>query len=102
MTTEGIPQHDYILRLLERMQEKIEMLAANDVAHAAEIRSIKEDLREAIEKLDLRVKPVEGFVDNFITANRFIKMLIAAVVALGGFLSAYAILKEQIWAFFSK
>lgn len=102
MTTTDDPRQDYVLRLLERMQEKIETLAMNDIAHATEIRSIKEDLKEAIMKLDERVKPVEGFVDHFITANKFIKLLIAAVVTIGGFLSAFAIFKEQIWHLFTK
>lgn len=102
MTTTEDPRQDYVLHLLERMQEKIEKLALNDMAHAAEIRAIKDDLREAISKLDERVKPVEGFVDHFVTANKFIKLLIAAVVAIGGFLSAFAIFKEQLWQLFTK
>ena len=91
------PQWLHLLSIMDRMERKLEGLLAHDIEHANEIRSIKEDLREAKTTLDSRLSPVEQFVNNWATASRFIKYVIGALVTLGAVITAISVIKEKLW-----
>jgi hypothetical protein len=92
-----------LFAVLDRMQAKVDLLIVNEVDHAGDIRSIKEDLVEAKEKakevkinLEARMEPMETFFRSWNAFNVFIKIAFGIIVSLGALLTAMAIIKDKL------
>ena len=87
----------HLYAVLDRMQAKVDVLLTNDIGHTSEIRSLREDIKEAKADLDTRLSFVEKFVKNWYTASTFMKVMFGIVVSIGALLTALAVIKDKLW-----
>ena len=101
-------QWTHLVGLLERIENRVETLATNDLQYYEELHSIKEQLHQALEELqneiirvekdlDLRVKPLEQFREPFILTRRILLLAIAALMASSGVISAIIIIRDRLF-----
>jgi hypothetical protein len=94
VTTEE--QSAYVLKMLERVEIKLDALAAHDLNHAQEINTIKNDLSEVAEAINDRIIPIEDIVKNLNYLNKFAKWLFLAIMSSSAILAALSVLREKI------
>ncbi len=101
-------QWTHLVGLLERIENRVEVLATNDTQHADELRGIKEELHQALDDLrvevkrlandlDRRVSPLEKFREPFVSARRLLLLVIAGLMAFGGVISTILMIRDRLF-----
>ena len=102
MTTSGLDDHTplaiaHVIHSLERIEVRLEKLSDEGIVHSRDIADIQVQLDQTIADLNKRIKPIEEVLSYLNMGSRVVRWTIAAVVAIGGFFSALAILKDRLW-----
>jgi hypothetical protein len=101
-------QWNHLVGLLERVENRVDVLATNDTQYSEELRGIKEQLHQALdelrseikhlaEDLDRRVKPLEQFREPFILTRRILLLSIAGLMTCSGIVSAIIIIRDKLF-----
>jgi hypothetical protein len=93
VTTEE--QSAYVLKMIERIEIKLDALAARDLNHAQEINNIRDDLSEVAKTINDRILPIEEIIKNLSYLNKFAKWLLMAIVSSSAILAALSVLREK-------